>query len=366
MLNQSENKVALKEYAAVLMMAIGFKATDSAPTLLLQYGKNAGWMIPLVSSIIVFLALSCLLALIERYRDKNIIEILYHLTGKYIGFIVAFIITITLIELTASNVRNYIDIMSTIYFPRTPIIILAIILVGGSTIMAKLGFEAIARTAWMVIPWIMVIFVAFIILLYNLIKVSYIFPILGAGVKQILKGGVVYSTFFSEVITFSITFHQVKDYKAFKKASYFAFWLSVAEMSLLTALYLMVMDYPPVIINASLFHTVSRLIYGGRFISNLEAFFFLFWIIVTIIRFALYIYTNTALLSYTLKLSDVNRLIYAVCGIILMLAMFPENFLQNVMGIRKFIVNIDWIYIYLTPCVLLAISQWKGDYKNEN
>lgn len=363
MLNQAENKVGLKEYTAILIIAMGLKPTDSTPGTLLQYGKNAGWMIPLVSSIIVFLSLSCLLALLERYKDKNLIEIIYHLLGKYIGFLIAFLIGTASIVLTASNVRNYADIMSTIYFPRTPVIVLVLILAGGSAIVAKLGFEAIGRTAWMVLPWILVIVAFFIILEFNLLKFKYIYPIFGAGIKQILKGGVIYSTIFSEVITFAIAFPQVKNYKSFKNSSYIALWYAVIEISLFTAMYLMSMDYPPVIINASLFHTVARLIYGGRFISNLEAFFFLFWIIAAIIRFSIYIYTNTAILSYTIKLKEVYPLIYAVFGLIVMIAMLPENILQNVLILRKFLLNFEWVPVFVTPVVLLFISQWKGDYK---
>jgi spore germination protein (amino acid permease) len=363
MLNQVENKVGLKEYTAILIIAMGLKPTDSTPTALLQYGKNAGWMIPLVSSIIVFLSLSCLLALLERYKDKNLVEIIYHLLGKYIGFLIAFIIGSSLIVLTASNIRNYVDIMSTIYFPRTPTIVLTLILAGGSAIMAKLGFEAIGRTAWMVLPWILVIVVFFIMLIFNLLKFKYIYPIFGAGIKQILKGGIINSTIFSEVITFAIAFPQVKNYKSFKNSSYIALWYAVIEISLFTALYLMSMDYPPVIINASLFHTVARLIYGGRFISNLEAFFFLFWIIAAVLRFSIYIYTNTAIISYAIRLKEVEPLVYAIFGLIVIIAMIPENILQNVLILKKILINLDWIPIFLTPLVLLFISQWKGDYK---
>jgi hypothetical protein len=61
----------------------------------------------------------------------------------------------------------------------------------------------------------------------------------------------------------SVVFTQVKNFKHFKMASYFAFGYGVIVLSLLSAIYLMVLDYPPVIINESPFHTVARLIFTG-------------------------------------------------------------------------------------------------------
>lgn len=357
------DKLGIKEYTSLLIICIGIKATDTTPTLLYKQGYNAGWMIPIISSIIVFLSLSCLLAVLERYKNKNLIDIMYHLTGKYIGTVLGILFFISVTLFSAINIRSYVDILSTIYFRRTPIFVLAAILIASCYIIARLGVRAIGRTAWMALPWIIVITIAFVILVYNLIKVDYLYPIGGAGVKQILKGGVLYSSIFSEVIVFSVIFPQVKTYKAFKNSSYIALLYAVVSISLLSAIYIMVMDYPPVVINASPFHTVARLIYGGRFVSNLEAFFLLFWIIASVIRFGMYLYTGSALISYTLKLSEKKQMIGAVSAIILMLSMIPENYIQNINIFRKTLISLEWILIYIVPCVLLFLSQRKGDYK---
>lgn len=357
------DKLGIKEYTAVLIICIGIKATDSTPTLLYKQGANAGWMIPIISSVIVFLSLSCLLAVLERYKNMNLIEIIYHLTGKYIGAVLGTLFFISVTLILATNIRNYVDVLSSIYFRRTPIFVLAAVMIISCYIIARLGIRAIGRTAWMALPWIIVITIAFVILVYNLIKVDYLYPIGGAGVKQILKGGVLYSGIFSEVIVFSVIFPQVKNYKSFKNSSYIALLYAVISISLMSAIYIMVMDYPPVVINSSPFHTVARLIYGGRFVSNLEAFFLLFWIIASIIRFGMYVYTDAALISYTLKLSDKKQMLSAISAIILMLSMIPENYIENINIGRRTLINVDWILMYIVPCALLFLSQRKGDYK---
>jgi hypothetical protein len=213
----------------------------------------------------------------------------------------------------------------------------------------------------MILPWILFIVVAFIILVYNLIKVDYLFPLGGAGVKTILKGGVRYSGIFSEVVFFAVVFPKVKSYKAFKVSSFIALGYGVVLMSFLSAMYLMVLDYPPIVINSTPFHTVARLIYGGRFISNLEAFFFLFWIIAILVRFSMYVFIIAEIFSLTLRHNEPKPLIVPLSALLMLIALMPKNFIQNTFVVRVFALNTMWIVIYALPFILLFLSRRKGD-----
>jgi hypothetical protein len=182
-----DDKLGVLEYASILMLCLGIKAKDSTPIIFYKSAMNAGWMVPIVSSLIALASISCLMVLFNKYKDKNLVELIYHLTGKYVGFFLSFAITLVVISFTASSIRNYADIMSTVYFRRTPVIVLSAMLTGSSCIMAKLGIRAVGRTAWLVMPWIIIVVVFFIILVYNLIRIDYLFPILGSGIRPILK-----------------------------------------------------------------------------------------------------------------------------------------------------------------------------------
>jgi spore germination protein KB len=359
LLKRDDNKVGVKEYTAILILTIGLKATDTNPTAWYKIGKNAGWMIPIFSLPIALLALYCLLRLLKRYKDKNYIEIIYELTGNHFGLIISFIIFLTVTSLTAVNTRGYVEILSTLYFPRTPIVVLAVILVASSFIMCQLGFEAIGRTAWMVLPWILIALALFLVLIFNILKVGYLFPLGGAGIGNLIEGGITNSGVYSEFITFAVVFPQLKGYKDFKIASYFVLLYSAFMIPLLSAIYVMVMDYPAVVINNYPFHAVSRLIYGGRFISNMESFFLVFWIISSLVRFGIYIYTNTLILCYTLKLRDGKALYPTISALILALSMIPENYLQSIIILRRSILNFGFIPMFIVPVILLFLSRRK-------
>ncbi len=360
MAGENENKVGIKEYSALIMICLGIKATDSTPVLFYKEAMNAGWAIPIVSFVITLISLVCMLKLLKKYREKNLIQIMYYLLGKHVTLIVGMFFFASAVIMNAVNFRQYADIMSTIYFARTPTIFLVLILTSSSCIIARFGFEAIGRVAWMVIPWILFIFLAYIILVYNLIKVDYLFPLGGKGLISVIKGGVKYSAIFSEVIFFAVIFPKIKSYKAYKISNFIGLGYGVSLLSLLSAIYLMVLDYPPVVINSTPFHTVARLIYGGRFISNLEAFFFLFWIIASLVRFSIYLFIIAEIFSFTVRHNEARPLIIPLSALVMLIALIPENFFKNAFILRVFSVNIIAIITYLTPCMLLFLSRRKG------
>jgi spore germination protein KB len=354
---ENENMVGIKEYSALVMICLGIKATDSTPTLFYKQAMNAGWAIPIVSFVITFISLFCMLKLLKKYKDKNYIQIMYHLLGKHVTLIVGMFFFGSSIMMTAVNFRQYADIMNAIYFTRTPTILLVVILTASSCIIARFGFEAIGRVAWMVFPWILFIVIAFIILVYNLIKIDYLFPLGGTGVVSVIKGGVIYSGIFSEVIFFAVIFPKVKSYRIYKTSSLIGLGYGVVLLSALSAIYLMVLDYPPIVINSTPFHTVARLIYGGRFISNLEAFFFLFWIIASLVRFSMYLLIIAEIFSFTVRHNEARPLIIPISALVMLIALMPENFFKNAIILRVFSLNIMGIITYSTPCMLLFLSK---------
>lgn len=360
---ENDNKVGVKEYSGILMICLCIKATDTTPVLFYKEAMNAGWIIPLISSVIVFISLKCMLKLLERYKDKNLIQIMYQLLGKYIAFIIGIILSVCITIANAVNMRQYTDIMTTIYFRRTPTIALLLILTVSSCIIARFGFEAIGRISWMILPWIIIIHITFFILVYNLIKIDYLYPLGGAGIKSVLKGGVRYSTIFSEVILYSIIFPKVKSYKEYSISSFISLGYAALLISIMSAVYLMVLDYPPIIINSTPFHTVARLIYGGRFISNLEAFFFLFWIIATLVRFSMYLLVNAEIFSFTMKHKESKPLIIPISALSMLIGLLPYNFFQNAFMTRAIFLSIMWPLIYMIPCIMLLLSQRRRDSK---
>lgn len=364
-LNDNRRKLGVRELFAVIFFSIAIEITDATPTYIFKVAMNASWIMTMISAIIPFISLLALLKLLRRYRNQNIINITYKLTGKYIGFIIGLILFIELLSFSAFNTRSYVGILTAMFYNRTPILVLYFSLVGSCLIVALLGLNAIGRVAWLTLPLVVVSVVIYIALIFKDLNLGYLFPILGPGIKDITKNGFMYSTIYGEIIFFSVLFQEVKNYNDYKKASIMGLCVVTIVLSVFNAVYIMAFDYPSVTIISYPYQILARLIYVGRFVGNTESMFLIIWVIASITRFSIYLYIDAALINSTLKLNKLKALLLPCASLILLIGLLLDNYIQYVQTIRTVLDRFTLVTLFSLPFILLIISQLKGDYKNE-
>lgn len=94
--------MGMREYMAIAILVIGMKITDDVPTILYQNLLNAAWMAPIITGIITVIPIYLLIKVITLYESKNILDVIVHLFGKYIGFVVLFLLFIIFKRLISS------------------------------------------------------------------------------------------------------------------------------------------------------------------------------------------------------------------------------------------------------------------------
>lgn len=362
MLSNTNNKVGTRELAALIIFTIGIKTTDTTPTILFKTAKNAGWIMALLSGVIAFISLGFMLKLLKRYKNQGLMEIIYNLTGKYIGCILGIILTLDMLASSIISTRSYVDILSNLFFPNTPIVLLYLILIFSSYVIAVMGFASFGRSAWIFMSTIIIITFIFIPLIIPQIRTEYLYPLAGEGVTQVLKGGIKNSPIYGEIMSLPVLFHFARSYKDYKHGNLLGLLGCVLLMSGYAAIYVMAFDYPAVVVINYPFQTLARLLYVGRFVGNMEAIFLIFWVIASLIHFAVYLYIGAAFFSYTLRIKDFEKLILPFAALAFAIGMIPENYFYVVQLGRGFTLPAG-IFKYPLPAILLIISNIKGDYK---
>lgn len=365
MLDNSKRKLGVREFFAVIFSSIAIEVTDATPTYIFKVAMNASWIMTLISAIIPLLSLLALLKLLKRYKNLNIIDITYKLTGKYIGFIIGITLFIELLSFSAFNTRSYVGILTAMFYNRTPILVLYFVLVGTCLMVALLGLNAIGRIAWLTLPLMTTSIVLYIALIFKDLNPGYLFPLLGPGLKDIAKNGFMFSTIYGEIIFFSVFFQEVKNYSSYKKASILGLSMVAIILSLFGAVYIMAFDYPSVTIISYPYQILARLIYIGRFVGNTEAVFLIIWVITSVTRFSIYLYMDAALINSTLKLNKLKALLLPCASLSLLIGLLLDNYIQYVQIIRTILDRLTLVTLFTLPFILLIISQLKGDYTNE-
>ncbi|WP_456273287.1 GerAB/ArcD/ProY family transporter [Bacillus sp. AK031] len=364
MITPQDRRLGTRELFALITITLGIKFTDMTATLLYKETAQAAWMIPLISGMIMVIPLICILILLKHYGDRNIIDITYKVTGKFFGFLIGMTLFLIAYSSTVIDSRSYVDIMNTMYFPSTSSIHLYFVLVGSSYYLANRGLLAIGRTAWITFPYIKVSLFFIIILLWSELYFGYMFPIAGHGLKKIAVQGASYASITSDLLFFSILFPFFKSYKSFKKATLLGLGVSIVELMVFFAVFIMYFDYPSIEFIAYPFHEITRMVTFGRYVSHIEALFFAFWSVASLIRFAVYLYISTAFFGYTAKIKEFEPLILPFAVLAIMLGLLPENVAQNVLLLRNdIILMITSVLIFLIPVTLLIVAKLRGEFK---
>jgi spore germination protein KB len=358
----SDGKIGTREFVSLIALTIGAKISDITPNLLIPHGKVASWLIPIISTILIIGPFLLLIIVLKKYETKNLIEVIYITAGKYVGFLIAFILFIIMFSTTTLNSRGYVEIVASMFYQETPHSLIYLLILGGAYFIANRGLEAIGRTAWLALPYIKLSLLIYIILIWKEVHFDFLFPILGPGLKDLVVASTKQSTILGEFFLLAILFPLVRKTKDYTLGSYIGLGIAVIELSFFLALYLMVFDYPHVERLGYPFHHIARILSLGEFISNLEGIFLTFWVITGVIRFGIMLYLTAMYFSFMLKIKEFEPLLLPLTTLIFILGLLPENVATTMFVFRsEFLIQGGAPVFLFLPVILWVLSLRKKE-----
>ncbi|TVY07804.1 GerAB/ArcD/ProY family transporter [Paenibacillus cremeus] len=365
MIKPSDGKLGKREFLSIVLFTVGIKFTDTTPDLLFTYGKNAAWMLPILSGLLIGIPLLLLLGLLKKHETLGLIELIHRLMGKYFGFAVGLTLFFIMLTGTILNTRNYIDIVNTMYYPKTPIFYLQLFLIAVCFFVANRGFETIGRMAWIILPYIQVIIILLVVFVWQDSDWMHLFPILGPGLDQVFKQSMWHNSIFGEMILLTAFYTYTKSHSVFRFTALVGISFTSIQIAFFCAIYVFVFDFPAVNHLIYPFHQLARTAAIGQMITNVEALFFGFWIISTVIHFSIVLYLSAVLFAKTVKLDEFEPLLLPLSGLALLLGLLPENIIVTT-AFREILLKSSSIILLSLPFVLWILDRWKGRHGNES
>ncbi|WP_084212474.1 GerAB/ArcD/ProY family transporter [Bacillus sp. OxB-1] len=264
---------------------------------------------------------------------------------------------------TVINSRSSADVFNTMFYPKTPIPYLYIMLIGASFYIAKRGLENIGRTAWLFTPIFLVLMFALIVFIWEDISFNRIFPIAGPGLGTILKESVVHSSIYGESILLVALYPFIQTHKDMRMGALFGWGFSVISLALFMIIYVAVFDYPASQNIAYPFQQLSRMATIGT-ISHLESIYLAIATVASAVHFSIYLYLSAFFLSKMLQLKEFEPLLLPLAGLTVLFGMITPNiFVGNTL--REALVQSSSIILLLFPFILWIVDRRKGRSKNE-
>jgi spore germination protein (amino acid permease) len=357
--NSREVKLGIREFSMMLLLLLGSKFADTTPTLLFKRAKNAAWMLPIISAVIMLPSFLILLSLLKKYKDKNFIEIIYIIMGKYIGFIYSILISTIMFIYMIIISRDVVDTIITMFYPSTPPIVIYLLLMATAIFICRRGLTALGGVCWMIVPILVVTSTLTILLTLPDMKLQYIYPIGGIKITELIQGIPFFASITIEILVLSILYPKVKSHDEYKKGTFIALIIAVIFISAFCVAYVLVFDTIAVQHIPFLYLELTRIIRIGRFVSNSEAAFLGFWISAAGLRLSLYLYMTTSLFLNTFHRKNLKPFFPLFAALCLFFGLLPENFSFILFTFRKYLLLTSFTVIVPQPYLLYFLSKRK-------
>ncbi|GIO25972.1 GerAB/ArcD/ProY family transporter [Ornithinibacillus bavariensis] len=363
-MEQSKGKIGIKEFVAISMIILSTKLTDDTPAILYEKLYNAGWMAIIINGIVTILPIFLLIRVITNYQGKGLIEVTNQLFGRFLGYIILFALWLGILAATIIDTAIYTDIVSSMYFVKTPTIVIYGVLMLASAYGAKKGLEKIGSVAWTVFPYLQVPFLIALILTIRHGNTSFLFPFFGPGEWTIMKESVMKLSIFADYLYLFILVPFLSTAATIKKGSWISLFFVVINLVLAMTSFVFLFDYNSLMQMNYPFHEVIRTISAG-FITNMETFFFPFWLIGTFVRFSVYLYINALLFGHLFKIKNFEYIIPSLATLIIFIGIIPDTPTFTIFYLRETVLNILSPVFFFLPCLMWLIAKLKGDFKHE-
>jgi spore germination protein KB len=238
----------------------------------------------------------------------------------------SFIVTATVLFYVGNFFKTH-------FLPQTPIYMIQAIFASIVIIGVRMGLEVIARTAELLLPWFVILFVVLVFSLTPVIKLENLQPVLESGIKPILWSALSFAgTAYLPIVFMFAFFPNVQSPEKAQKGFYTIAMIGGLCVVIITLLCILILGAD--ITSRSMFpsYSLAKKINIGHFFTRIEAVMAGLWFISTFIKTTFYFYGGVMSFSEILKLKDYRSvtLPFGMILIVFSIIVYPDVvYMQN-------------------------------------
>ncbi|MFB6466942.1 endospore germination permease [Cytobacillus sp. Hz8] len=183
-----KGKISKGQFMILIFLFMIGSSTLIATPMVINQAKQDGWISGFMALGFGLILVRIYGSLAKHHPNETLIEICQSILGKWLGKFVAFLYFLFFLILTSGLVRIIGDLITTKIMTETPMIAIEIAFIIIVIYGVYLGLETFARTAEMVLPWVLMFFILVMLSLIPEIEMKNILPILDGGFNPSIRG----------------------------------------------------------------------------------------------------------------------------------------------------------------------------------
>ncbi|WP_020619685.1 GerAB/ArcD/ProY family transporter [Paenibacillus daejeonensis] len=359
-------KISIRQLTVLFYLAMIGDMIIILPPIAAGYAHQNGWIVALASIPMGMVLVWLMLKLAAHYPDSSLVQICERILGRWLGGLVSVTYLIFFVIAGSIYVREVGDFLTTQLFANTPIRYIHLLFIATLLWAIWHGLESIARSAELLLPLFILIYIVLILCLLPEIEVSRLKPILGEDHLWMLRGTMLTTFYpFGEMIVFLMVIPYVQHQKHLKRDVLLASLLAGLTLALIIFISLTVLGSFFTQHNIYATYTLTQKINIGGFLQRIEALMAAAWVLTTFLKSCLFFYAFALGTAQLFKLRSTKPLYvpttFIIFGLSLLVATDVSYYLNTIVPFW-----IDWnlTYSLLFPLLLLAIHHIRNRKKS--
>ncbi|MTV50802.1 GerAB/ArcD/ProY family transporter [Heliobacillus mobilis] len=318
------------EAFVLVSMFITVKLFFHIPRELSSAAGTASWMVPLIAFLGVVPVFLCVERVANRFSRASLLSISGLLWGRYVQWFLGLFLTVLLVVHVGYQMRIFGEFMITTLLPNTPISVVIISSALLGVFLAYNGLENLSRTAWLLFPLAIVVFLVSIFLVGFQGHIYYLSPWLGYGGVATIETGIRFMGLFKEIVLLTLIAPLFRKQKTFRQVG-FGSLLFTASIYTLTQIVLHLnFPFPGAREVGFPLYQLGRLINLQFAIQRLEPFMVFAWSTVTTIGIAVGLYESALATTQGSRAPDFRPFLFPLAALAVVVAFIPESSIEAV------------------------------------
>lgn len=292
----NEGKIGNIEMICLIVNAIVCKAFFTSVAAVIQKVGTAGWYMTLISAAVSLAVFGLMYIMIRAYEGKNILEIYDEIVGKKAGRLLTLVSCMILFLSASITLREFTDATNVYLLHVSPPGYIVGMFIIAMIVVCFFGIEGLARTAKFFSYILLINFLIVMVLSIQHYQIYRLYPLLGYGLGNTVKNGIMRSSAYGEIILIGIFAKALNNTKDAGKIGLKC--LILGGLIIAQILFSVIASFPyftATELADPLYIMVSLMEYG-RFFQRVEVIFIFTWNLSTLIGLTAIFYG--AVISY--------------------------------------------------------------------
>jgi spore germination protein KB len=363
-----KGKISARQMGMIMFPVIVATGDLLVPAITAKHAEQDMWISPILGSITGFLVVFIVYQLNKSYPQQTIIQYSGQIIGKIPGKVIGLLFLLFLLHVNGLIIRQYGEFVVGNFLVNTPLHFIISTIMFICAFVVRAGLEVLARTAEVIVPLVILLWIIICALLIGEMDVNHMFPIMDQGIMPALKGAITPMSWFTHFVLISFCLPFVTDRKKGMKSGMISVIVVMVILFMLNITTLLVFGG----LSATLTYPVMsavRYISLADFLEHLESLIMALWVSSAFIKISAYYYALVLGTAQWLNLSDYRSIVFPLGLLLVLFSFWSLPNLQEMNHLFRLVPFNNMTFEMVIPILLFLIHiirRKRGEVKANN